>query len=266
MIPLSRNKAKQIKSLKLKKNRQEKGEFLVEGLRGVETALSAQCHIKWVVCTQRFARGQRGLRLLETLSGRDIEGYIVDERLMAELSDTQTPQGVLSVVSIPQSEIDTSDHAKVSTVIVAHRIQDPGNLGNIIRVAHAAGAAGLVVTKGSADPFSPKVVRSAASSLLSIPLCQGQIDNTLDKLKTSGYQLVATQAKDATNYYDLPYKERVALIVGNEAGGLEEDVLSKADEIVKVPMMEGAESLNVAVAAGIITYEILRQRGVGKNK
>lgn len=260
MVPLSHNKAKYIRSLKLGKSRQERGEFLVEGLRGVETALSARCHIRWVVCTERFAGSRRGSNLLQAASGRGIESYVADEQLMARLSDTQTPQGVLAVASIPQGELDLAERSKESLVIVAHRIQDPGNLGNLIRLAHAAGASCLAVTKGSADPFSPKVVRSAASSVLSIPVYRVGIGHIVDKLKASGHQVVATHVRDGLNYYDLRYKRRVAFIVGNEAEGLGGNLLAKADEVVKIPMVGGAESLNVAVAAGIIAYEILRQR------
>ena len=145
--------------------------------------------------------------------------------------------------------------------IVLDRLQDPGNIGTILRTADAAGFELAVLVKGTADPYSPKVVRSAAGSLFRVPICfvDGP-DELIGLVHENGKRLIATALEAEKAYYDCDLKEDAAIVIGNEGNGIDRELLKRADEIITIPMAGNTESLNAAVSAGILMYERIRRR------
>ena len=194
-----------------------------------------------------------------------IRMYQVDEKVMAKLSDTKAPQGVLAVIRTPEQNLRQLRPGTASDnnapVIILDRVQDPGNLGTIIRTADAVGALGLILLEGCVDAYSPKVVRASMGSLFHLPVLQ---DVTAEEALTwcyrNGYEPAATALKNAQNVYKADISKKMAFLFGNEANGVAEELQAAAETRLFIPMTGLAESMNVAMAAGIILFEGLRQR------
>lgn len=194
-----------------------------------------------------------------------IRMYQVDEKVMAKLSDTKAPQGVLAVIRTPEQNLRQLRPGTASDnnapVIILDRVQDPGNLGTIIRTADAVGALGLILLEGCVDAYSPKVVRASMGSLFHLPVVQ---DVTAEEALTwcyrNGYEPAATALKNAQNVYKADISKKMAFLFGNEANGVAEELQAAAETRLFIPMAGLAESMNVAMAAGIILFEGLRQR------
>ena len=194
-----------------------------------------------------------------------IRMYQVDEKVMAKLSDTKAPQGVLAVIRTPEQNLRQLHPGTASDnnapVIILDRVQDPGNLGTIIRTADAVGALGLILLEGCVDAYSPKVVRASMGSLFHLPVVQ---DVTAEEALTwcyrNGYEPAATALKNAQNVYKADISKKMAFLFGNEANGVAEELQAAAETRLFIPMTGLAESMNVAMAAGIILFEGLRQR------
>jgi TrmH family RNA methyltransferase len=191
--------------------------------------------------------------------------YQVDGKVMAKLSDTKAPQGVLAVIRTPEQNLRQLRPGTASDnnapVIILDRVQDPGNLGTIIRTADAVGALGLILLEGCVDAYSPKVVRASMGSLFHLPVVQ---DVTAEEALTwcyrNGYEPAATALKNAQNVYKADISKKMAFLFGNEANGVAEELQAAAETRLFIPMAGLAESMNVAMAAGIILFEGLRQR------
>jgi len=210
--------------------------FVVEGLGLLHQAVNAG----WTVEGAYLAPGA-SLDL-------DIAQYQLAPNVMERVASTESPQPVLGVVSMRRSELP----ADATFVIVADRLSDPGNAGTIIRSVEASGAQGVVLTPGSVDPFNPKVVRASAGSLFRIPV----VEATLESL--SGFRRLGTSSHRGDLYTDPVYHGRVAVVVGNEAHGLADD--AAIDQWITIPHAGPAESLNVAMAATVLLFEVARQR------
>lgn len=262
MITSAQNRIiKDIKALSKKKDRVKSGLFIAEGLRFVESAIEAGAHIEYIVYSTSVFRTTEGKILIdELLRHAEINVVEVDEKLMAELSDTQSPQGILAIVHQPKST--WSDLIKdKGLIVILDRIQDPGNLGTILRTSDAAGATGLVLLKGTVDLYNPKVLRSTMGSIFSIPVIEGvEWDEACSKLKESGFVIAATALENSVEYDSVDYRGATALVIGNEANGISDAIFTDADFRVKIPIVGSAESLNAGVAASIMVYEVLRQR------
>ena len=282
---------KDVANLKQKKFRTERGAFFAEGLRAVTEA------VRYGDVTDLFfTRSEEG-RLDEILKTAEEKGarlYQVDDKVMAKLSDTKTPQGVLAVISMPENDLrqlkpetiakkqskyrgnaldeygkpqskkaimPDKDFDNNAPVVILDRIQDPGNLGTIIRTADAAGALGLILLEGCVDAFSPKVVRASMGSLFHLPVVQEiSREEALTWCYRNGYEPAATALKGAANLYKTDLSKKMAYILGNEANGVSEELQAAAETRLFIPMEGMAESMNVAMAAGIILFEGLRQR------
>ena len=236
------------KALKLtrKKYRDREGLYLIEGIKPLEDALQTGCSIEKIFVTE----GEENHGFPESITD------IISPALFAELSDTETSQGVIAVVR----QQDPSGAEKMLSgggrLLVLDRIQDPGNLGTMIRTAEAAGMAGVVLLKGCADVYSPKVVRAAAGSLFRMDIFTGAEEELLiDKLKNFDRKIVVTALEGASEYTDVTYDNNCAIVIGNEGQGVSRGFLEHADLKIKIPMAGAIESLNAAVAAGIIMYE-----------
>lgn len=250
---------KHCKKLAVKKYREENRQFMIEGVRFVEEALMADIHIVYCLYSKTLS-GHRVEVLLKSLNDRKIDVYTIEDGLMENICETSTPQGIVAVVE--KKDCNMSEIINNSSFIIAiDRIQDPGNLGTIIRTAHAAGADGIILSEGTVDLFSPKVLRSTMGSIFHIPVvCNSDIVEDLDKLKNEGFCIYAASLNSSAPYYQEDYRNKTVIVIGNEANGIDSSIMIHTDRLIKIPMPGKAESLNVAVAAGILMFEIVKHR------
>lgn len=244
------NLFKETKKLKEKKHREKAGKFLIEGLRFVDEAIKSEAEIEKVFFTESFKEKHEDF--LEEISS--IEQIILSEPLLKELSFTEKPQGIIALVSIPNKEIKDKD-----IIVLVDKVQDPGNLGTIIRTAHAVDAAAVVITKGTVDVYNDKTLRSTMGSIFKMPIIEDSDLSLLKKLKEDNFKLVVSSLQGENNFFEEDLKGKIIIAVGNEGNGISEEVYQLADKRVKIPMPGEAESLNVAVATSVMLYEKIRQ-------
>ena len=189
---------------------------------------------------------------------------VVTEEQMKKLTDTVTPQGILCVVRQPSYTMeDIINHPGHRLIMILEDIQDPGNLGTIFRTAEGAGASGIIMTKGCADLFNPKVVRSTMGSIYRVPFfVTDDIEQTINLVKNAQIEVFAAHLKGEHFYDEIEYKD-AAFLIGNEGRGLKDSTASLADTYIKIPMSGELESLNASMAAGILMYEHNRQIRTG---
>lgn len=250
---------KQAKQLNSRKQREENGLFLVEGVRFLDEAIASKANIERIFISETFLEGC-SRAYLDVLEGFELN--LLPDRLFKELADTETPQGAAAVVKRQRLELDKVLGGR-NLYVILEAIQDPGNLGTIIRTADAAGFTGVLVSKGCADVYSPKVLRATMGSIFHIPVV-GVTDmrGAMTGLRAGGVKLLAAHLRGDVSYYQVDMKQNIALLVGSEANGLSEETAALADELVKIPMPGLAESLNASVAAGLLLFESVRQRAI----
>jgi len=253
---------KEVRSLSMKKQRDAKGVFVVEGVRAVRDAFEAGADVKvekLFLSEKVLNSGDLGAKIMDNLSTLE-NVFLVREELFSKISGTETPQGVLAVVRQPRYDID-SIIMNANFVVVLENIQDPGNLGTIIRTADAVGADIVLLTNGCVDIYNAKVVRSTMASLFHVPVGRMiGIEQCYLDLKSAGFRIIATKGEGVQSYLDTDFSGKVAIVVGNEANGLTQEAIEQADLCVGIPMHGKADSLNVAVAAGILMYEKIASR------
>lgn len=234
------DRVRSIRALDRRALRYERGEFRAEGPQAVREALRADS-VKHLYVTADFARDEF------------VDGVVVSDEVLAAMVDVTTPQGVVAVCTLPRLSLNALTKAKL--ILVAHEVRDPGNLGTMIRTADAAGADAVIVTGDSVDPWAPKTVRSAAGSHWHIPvLNEIDLSELAQWLRHQQIPLVATQAEAKHSFDERDLTKPVAWLVGNEAHGLDEASAALADQAAHLPIYGKAESLNVALAAGILLY------------
>jgi TrmH family RNA methyltransferase len=255
--PLSRSEASLIRGLHRRKVREDEGLFLAEGVRVVEDLLDSGIVLRQVVVSPSLEDTPRGVALLARLTAQREPKRVSDVQL-AGLAATETPQGVVVVAAMPDAAIpDLGDGP--AAVLVLDGVQDPGNFGTLVRSADAFGVAFVLALTGTVDAWNPKAVRAAAGSSFRVPVLRSTPDAAAEALRERGFRILAADAGgSAVDRLELP--GRVALVVGNEGAGLGERMRELADTEVAVPIRGGAESLNVAVAAGILLYLMTRAR------
>ena len=175
--------------------------------------------------------------------------------MFSALSDTETSQGILAVCKMAYYNMED---ISCDTLLVCDEVSDPGNLGTLIRTAECSGVGGIILLKGTVDPYSPKVVRSTMGSVFRMPMYFAQVEDL--KKHLSDYSIIATVLDGSRDLYDIEFPEKVAVVVGNEARGVSDEVAKMAQIRTLIPMCGNAESLNASVAGSIVMYEILRQR------
>jgi TrmH family RNA methyltransferase len=253
---------KRIRHLQKKKYREKYREYTIEGVRIIEDALQNNTNqIKYVFFCDELLENSRGEALLHNLQEKKISLYRLPSKLFIKFSDTQNPQGIMAILSFNAYNIEDLLASEMDLFILLDRIQDPGNLGTIIRTADAAGVDAVLLTKGCVDLYNAKTIRSTMGSIFHLPIVY--IDSTCEmigKMKKNHIKIVSTSLDTNHYYYEIDLKTKVAIIIGNEANGVLTDVLESSDEIVKIPVIGKAESLNASVAASIMMYEVVRQR------
>lgn len=247
---ITNNKIKELTALRDKsKARKEAGLYIVEGPKMCEEASTDMVVETYV--TQRCLEANRAW-----LCKRPYE--VVEEKVFEKLSDTKTPQGVMSVIRQPKYVLkDMLKEGKL--YVVLEDIQDPGNLGTILRTAEGAGVSGIIMTKGCVDIFNPKTIRSTMGSVYRVPFVYVEdIVDAISQIKAAGVNVYAAHLRGEQYYDDIKYG-RAAFLIGNEGNGLREETAALADTYIKIPMSGKVESLNAAVATSVLMYEHSRQ-------
>ena len=251
---------KYLRSLADPKHRKKEQAFLVEGVKMVEEALRDDADVMMVVAAPVLVQ-HHGKGVLKLAEIRGVDILWISERLMDAVSENKTPQPVMAVVRMRlHSEEELLAHGS-KLIVVAHRLQDPGNLGTIIRTAEAVSASGVALTENTVDPYNAKAVRASMGSILRLPVVPvGDLPSFLKKCKTKGFQTAATVLTGEKTHFDVDLTKPIVVILGQEGAGLSEDIMAGIDLRVRIPMAETIDSLNVASAAAVILYEALRQR------
>jgi TrmH family RNA methyltransferase len=257
-------RVKYLRSLRLRKYRQQEGRYLIEGIRIVEEALSLEAPIETLVYAPDLLVSDRARALVESVDPAD--RLALSAEVMATLSGRDRPQGIAAVVRIQDPPLTAIPWGEDLLVVVADQLRDPGNLGSILRTADAAGASGVVVVEPSVDLYDPQTVRATMGSLFALPIVrlgdEADLEAWYTDLRGTGLPLlvVASSAHGQVLYHQVDYGRPAVLLLGSERGGLPERVKEGADVVVRLPLAGRATSLNVSAAAAVLIYEILRQR------
>ncbi|MCY6958709.1 TrmH family RNA methyltransferase [Clostridium brassicae] len=252
---------KEVKKLHKKKYRNEKKQFVVEGFRFVEEALKSSFNVPYIFVSESGMDRYKSFKI-EALINKNTEVYSISDTILKEICNTDTPQGILGVVDNKSVEVENT----IGFYVLVDKIQDPGNMGTIIRTAHASGALGVIITKGTVDIYNDKTLRSTMGSIFNIPIIEDEDLVTIRSLKEKGFKIIVSSLDTDKNFYDIDLNQKIIIAVGNEGNGISEEIYSIGDEKVKIPMPGGAESLNAAVAAGIMVYEAVRQKTAQNNQ
>jgi TrmH family RNA methyltransferase len=237
---------------------------LAEGVRTVEEAArSGHCSIVTLLYASDFGRGGREKALLDTCLRRQVQLFQAGEQIMRKFSDVVTRQGVIALVRLPSRTMARLEPRPNSLTLLASGVQDPGNLGTLIRTALAAGASLVCTTPGTVSARNPKSIRSSAGAIFHISLVEGVTPPEFsDFCRRFGIQAYRTSAKEGLPYYEASFRSSCAFLVGNEGSGLAE-MPWQSLPCLRIPMASGVESLNVATAGAILLFEALRQRERG---
>ncbi len=237
---------------------------LVEGIRLLHDALDAGVKIREGAVSPRVLETPRGRDLLQTLAAKGTVVRVLDDRLLATISEVETSQGFLALAERP-AFTSAQLFRDSPLILVAVGIQNPGNLGGLLRTAEAAGATGAILVEGTVDPFSWKALRGSMGSAFRLPhLRDLSIRSTLALLKAQGVSTVAAYATASVRYDEANLRGPAAFLFGNEGSGLPSEIMQAADQRVGIAMQGGVESLNVSVAAGILLFEAARQRRLAR--
>ncbi|WP_075620018.1 TrmH family RNA methyltransferase [Paenisporosarcina indica] len=236
------------KLVTVRKERDKTGEFLVEGFHLVEEALKNQETVLALVVRE-------GMNIPQTWNVDNIEIIEITMDIAKEIAETEHSQGIYAHCSQPKTTIDQQQSWK--RLLFVDAVQDPGNVGTMIRTADAAGLDAVILGKGSADAFNPKTVRSGQGSHFHIPVVRGELSEWVQTCKEQNIPVFGTSLDESVVYNHIEPQERFALIMGNEGSGLSPELLVQTDVNLKIPLFGQAESLNVAVATGILLYTLV---------
>jgi TrmH family RNA methyltransferase len=233
------------------------GDCAVEGIKILEEAIRSSLRISAVFVSE--SARDRVNRLLPQLSSHT-ETLLLPDDIFRSAVTTESPQGIAGLVRVQQAKMDAMLDAMEPLIIVAAGLQDPGNLGTVIRSAEAFGATGLITSEGTVDPFNPKVVRASAGSLFRLPIVKSKSSTALSAMRERGLRIVATSSHKSIPIQEADLTGPLAIIIGNEGAGVPRELLKEADQVIRVPHSVKVESLNAGIASSIVLYECARQR------
>lgn len=254
---------KRLVQLHGRSGREKSGTFLIEGVHLIEEALRSQAQIVTLLYDAEKGIDPVCQRSLESCAA-ETEIIPVSAAVMAKLSETKTPQGI--VAEVRKSAYAWSDawqamRDRSFLLLLLDGIADPGNLGTILRTAEAAGVDGVILGKGSVDLYNGKVVRSTMGALFRLPIFTSSLGEVAEQITEAGGSLLVTSLREGAESYErVSYQGKIGIVIGNEARGVSREMLEHATKLVHIPIYGAAESLNAAVAAGIMLYEAQRQR------
>jgi len=248
---------KNIKKLKEKKYRDEENKYIVEGIKLVEEAIAENAKISQiVVCEDCINNDSIDKNLMYEIAKYNC--IYVSEKIFNLLTNVSTPQGILAIIEKDKNEENISYDEDI--ILVLDGIQDPGNLGTILRTVDSVGLKQIILSQNCADPYNPKVVRSTMGAIFRVNIIESRnIVDTLKQINKNKFKIMATSLETSNNIYSVDYSKK-AIIIGNEANGVSKEVLDLADEKIKIPMLGKTESLNASVATGVILYEYVRKK------
>lgn len=259
IVSATNPRVKQWSQLLTKRGREEQGCFLLEGVHLTLEAFRSGEELPTVLYSLEKGISAELASFRE--AGRSRTEWIgVSDAVLSKCTETQTPQGIVSVCRKLRWTWEDILNRPDALVVAVDAIQDPGNLGTIIRSADAVGASGILLGRGTVDLYNPKTVRATMGSLFHLPVAEGDLRTVLPAAKAKGIRLVGTRLGASRHCYELDLTEPVWLLMGNEGSGLSPDIEAYVDTDVIIPMRGKAESLNVAMAASVLLYEAMRQR------
>ncbi len=235
------------------------GWLAVEGPHLLEEAMASGAEVRSVLVASAAARTFRDL--LARLP-KEAELVEIPDRVFSKVSATQTPQGLAALVELRSHDLEALLGAPNALLVVACGVQEPGNIGTMIRNAQALGATALVTIKGTVSASNPKAARASAGAIFRLPVVEGLEPAMLfGKMRRAGIQIIAADRHSAVSVAEVDLRGPVAFLIGREGTGLSDEVAREADQIVGIPLCPGTDSVNAAMAAGIFLYEAARQRG-----
>ncbi len=248
---------KHVKKLKEKKFRDLNQEFIIEGIKLIREAIEEKANIKQIIiCDNCEDSGLIPKELMYEIAKYSC--VYVTENILKIMSDVNAPQGIMAIIGRNNKEQDIDYNQDI--IVALDDIQDPGNLGTILRTVDSIGLNQILVSKGTADCYNPKVVRSTMGAIFRVKIIECEnLKDTLEEIKRHKFELVTTSLQTQNSIYDINYNKKV-IIIGNEANGVEQEIQDMSDIKVKIPMIGKTESLNASVATGVVLYEYVRQK------
>ena len=229
-------RVKYTKSLLKSKNRQKESKFIIEGYRILTLAIECNADLDYVFINETFENKEEHKNFLKVLEEKNIK--------------------ILGVVRFKEKKIEHNIKNEDKFVLILDRIQDPGNMGTIIRTADAAGVDAIIALKGCVDIYNPKVIRSTMGSIFDMNIIHCTQEECLRELKSKDFNIVSSYLNTDNYYHETDYGKKVALVIGNEANGVNDELIDESDILVKIPIYGNAESLNAAISSAILMYEI----------
>lgn len=267
IISKSNSNVKFVSGLNEKKFRQKNNAFYLEGIKVVNELLDKAIDIMFIAYSKSIlASSNGGEELINRLENQaKVKVLEFDDKIFKYVTDTVNPQGVLAVLKIPEYSLEKEISNTKNNILILDKVQDQGNLGTIIRSANAFNIDLIICTQGTADVYSPKTLRSTMGGILNTKIIYIDDINALKELKENGFKIVTTSLNTNNSSDTLDYlNNKYAFVVGNEANGVSKEVELLSDELVKIPMSDRIESLNVGVATSIILYEQYKAKNIKK--
>lgn len=250
------DKIKYTKSLLKPKGRNKEKKFIIEGFRILTLALECDAKLEYVFINENFEKKQEHKEFLDLLERKNIKIYKTSNKIFLDMVDTENTQGILGVLKYEDRNLVDNISSDDKFVLILDRIQDPGNMGTIIRTADSAGVDAIILLKGCVDVYNPKVIRSTMGSIFDMNIINTTQDEAVEFLKQKGFSIVSSYLHTDNYYHQTEYSDKVALVIGNEANGINDELISVSDKLVKIPIYGKAESLNAAISSAILMYEI----------
>ena len=248
---------KHIKKLKDKKERDLSNEYIIEGIKLIQEAIQENAKIKQIIICDDCEKTESIPKELMYEIAKQ-ECIYVTNKVFDSITEVMNPQGILAIIEKQSKEIQIDD--KQDIILALDDIQDPGNLGTILRTADSIGLTQILVSKGTADCYNPKVVRSTMGAIFRVKIIECEdLVKTLKEIKKHKFEIVVSSLQTDNSINDINYHKKV-IVIGNEANGVKKEIQDLADKKIKIPMLGKTESLNASVATGIILYEYVRQK------
>ena len=231
------DKIKYTKSLLKTKGRNKEKKFIIEGYRILTLALECDAKLEYVFINEDFEKKQ-------------------EHKIFLEMVDTENNKGIIAVLEYKERDLVNNISQDDKFVLILDRIQDPGNMGTIIRTADSAGVDSVILLKGCVDIYNPKVIRSTMGSIFDMNVIHATQDEAVEFLKSNDFNIVSSYLQTENYYHETTYDGKIALVIGNEANGINDKLIEQSDKLVKIPIYGNAESLNAAISAAVLMYEI----------
>ena len=248
---------KHVKKLKDKKHRDESNEYIIEGIKLIEEAVKENAKIKKIIICEDTTRTYE----IPTHIMYEIAKYecvYVTDKIFASITQVTNPQGIMAIIE--KNEIDVQIDYTQDIIVALDDVQDPGNLGTILRTVDSIGLNQIIVSKGTADAYNSKVVRSTMGAIFRVKIIEVEnLVQAIKEMRRHHFKLMVTSLQTENSIYDIQFNKKI-IVIGNESNGVSKEIQEMADEKAKIPMLGKTESLNASVAAGVVMYEYVRQK------